>query len=264
MRPRPRGPSDDRSRAGTAAPGLVRGRGRRRPRPPRSVCARASPTIPVTMPAPLRPLSGRRRFTLLAVAALIVVGGALAAGSGFLLVTPVVTPAPSPAAIAPGSPSPAETGLETPAPTAHLHDGTVIAFMRNVEQGPRLLPEAQLPDAAAVDRRHGRAWRSRAAGRRRGQPDPPGLVARRDSPAVLGRDQAVPDRPGRWPATAGRHRLRAAVTDDAALLPVRCARSRSRATAAASSSSGPPPMRPGRSVRGRSRRWTSRAVGCPS
>ena len=90
--------------------------------------------IPATMPAPLRPLSGRRRFTLLAVAALIVVGGALAAGSGFLLVTPVVTPAPSPAAIAPGSPSPTETGLETPAPTAHLHDGTVIAFMRNVNK----------------------------------------------------------------------------------------------------------------------------------
>ena len=51
------------------------------------------------------------------------VGGALAAGSGFLLVTPVVTPAPSPAAIAPGSPSPAATGLETPSPTATCKTG---------------------------------------------------------------------------------------------------------------------------------------------
>jgi WD40 repeat protein len=91
-------------------------------------------TIPATTPAPLRPLSGRRRVTLLAVAALIVVGGALAAGSGFLIVTPVVTPAPSPAAIAPGSPSPAETRLESPSPTAQLHDGTAIAFMRNVNK----------------------------------------------------------------------------------------------------------------------------------
>lgn len=91
-------------------------------------------TIPVTTPAPLRPLSGRRRFTLLAVAALIVVGGALAAGSSFLLVTPVVTPAPSPAAIAPGSPSPTETGPETPSPTVSLRNGATIAFIRNVEE----------------------------------------------------------------------------------------------------------------------------------
>ena len=31
-----------------------------------------------------------------------------------------------------------------------------------------------------------------------------GLVARRDSPAVHGREQALPDRPERWPAAAGR------------------------------------------------------------
>ena len=91
-------------------------------------------TIPVTTPAPLRPLSGRRRFTLLAVAALIVVGGALGRRFRFPAVTPVVTPAPSPAAIAPGSPSPTETGPETPSPTVSLRNGATIAFIRNVDK----------------------------------------------------------------------------------------------------------------------------------
>ena len=216
------------------------------------------------MPAPLRPLSGRRRFTLLAVAALIVVGGALAAGSGFLLVTPVVTPAPSPAAIAPGSPSPAETRLETPAPTAQpaMTDRDRLHAQR--EQGPRLLPEAQLPDAAAVDRRHRRACPSRAAGRRRGQPDPPGLVARWDSPAVLGRDQAAPDRPGRWPPQP----VDTGCAPPSPTTPLSCqydsevafssdGRSivfvRNSTDAAGSIGAG-----------GASRRWISRPVGCPS
>ena len=217
------------------------------------------------MPAPLRPLSGRRRFTLLAVAALIVVGGALAAGSGFLLVTPVVTPAPSPAAD--------RTGLAVAGGDQARDAGTDREPARrdrdrlHPQRRTRpaiVVPEAQLPDAAAVDRRHRRACPSRAAGRRRGQPDPPRLVARWDSPAVLGRDQAVPDRPGRWPATAGRHRLRAAVTDDAALLPIRC---RGRVLERRPQHRLRPVLhRCGRVDRcgGASRRWISRAVGCPS
>ena len=39
-------------------------------------------TIPATTPVPLRAPGGRRGFTLLAVAAVLLVGGAVAAGSG--------------------------------------------------------------------------------------------------------------------------------------------------------------------------------------
>ena len=39
-------------------------------------------TIPATTPVPLRARGGRRGFTLLAVAAVLIVGGVLAAGSG--------------------------------------------------------------------------------------------------------------------------------------------------------------------------------------
>ena len=51
--------------------------------------------IPATTSMPLRPLGRRRNFTLLAVAAVLVVGGALAAGSGLVRFTTVVPPAPS-------------------------------------------------------------------------------------------------------------------------------------------------------------------------
>ncbi len=51
--------------------------------------------IPVSAPAPLRQLPRRRGMTLLAAAALLLVGGALAAGSGLVRFTEVVPPTPS-------------------------------------------------------------------------------------------------------------------------------------------------------------------------
>ena len=80
--------------------------------------------IPRTTPIPLRPLSGRRGMTLLAAAAVLLVGGALAAGAGFRLpsvVPPVPTPQPSralgptPSATeATGSPRPEASPLAGP------------------------------------------------------------------------------------------------------------------------------------------------------
>ncbi len=181
--------------------------------------------IPVTMPAPLRPLSGRRRFTLLAVAALIVVGGALAAGSGFLRVTPVVTPAPSPAAVAPGSPSPTETRLETPSPTAEparrrrrspssatSNKARSCSSFRKTTTcpTPRLWVVGSDGHGAHELLADGMGSQTLLAW----SPDGTRLLYSDD-------DQAVPDRRQRRPAAACRHRLRAAVADDAAVLPVR-------------------------------------------
>lgn len=76
--------------------------------------------IPATVPAPtrLRPRSRRRGFTLLAVAAVLLVGGALAAGSGLMRLTAVVPPTPSEALLATPTPSTSETPAETASPTA--------------------------------------------------------------------------------------------------------------------------------------------------
>ena len=51
--------------------------------------------IPVTTPTPLRPISRRRGFTLLAVAAVLAVGGAVAVGAGLVRFSPVPPPVPS-------------------------------------------------------------------------------------------------------------------------------------------------------------------------
>jgi len=48
-------------------------------------------TIPATTPVPLRARGRRRGFTLLAVAAVLIVGGVLAAGSGIINPRPAVT-----------------------------------------------------------------------------------------------------------------------------------------------------------------------------
>jgi hypothetical protein len=113
-------------------------------------------TIPATAPAPLRPLGRRRNFTLLAVAAVLLVGGALAAGSGLLRLTSVVPPTPSEALLATSVPSTSETPTETasatasPSPTPLSLDltwtnipldskvGILSALFERREQSPRL------------------------------------------------------------------------------------------------------------------------------
>jgi Tol biopolymer transport system component len=87
-------------------------------------------TIPATVPTPLRARDRRRGFTLLAVAAVLVVGGALAAGSGIISPRPVVTLLPNVAVVAPSA-SPAS---ETPTPTPNIRPGSSIAFIRSVEK----------------------------------------------------------------------------------------------------------------------------------
>ena len=87
--------------------------------------------IPSTTPTPLRQWGRRRGFTLLAVAAVLVVGGALAAGSGIISPRPAVTPAPNVAVVVPsGSPI-----YGTPAPTPNIQAGRSIAFIRPVDKG---------------------------------------------------------------------------------------------------------------------------------
>jgi Tol biopolymer transport system component len=77
--------------------------------------------IPHATPIPIRPLGGRRGFTLLAAAALLLVGGALAAGSGLLRLPSVVPPQPAPSLAAETSgptisPSPVPTATPVPVP----------------------------------------------------------------------------------------------------------------------------------------------------
>ncbi len=84
--------------------------------------------IPASTPTTLRRGSRRRGLTLLAVAAVLVVGGAFAAGSGLVHPTPVVTPPPN-VAIVPPSVPPASV---EPLPTSVLRPGDSIAFTKIV------------------------------------------------------------------------------------------------------------------------------------
>jgi Tol biopolymer transport system component len=74
--------------------------------------------IPASHPTPLRPLGRRRDLRLLAVAAILLVGGALAAGAGLLRMPFVVRPAPSDALLVAPEPSTSEAPAETASPTA--------------------------------------------------------------------------------------------------------------------------------------------------
>jgi Tol biopolymer transport system component len=86
--------------------------------------------IPSTSPVPLRPPSRRRGFTLLAVAAVLLVGGMLAAGSGVIRPNPKTTPPPRAVVEPTGSPV-----RETAAPAANVRPGAVIAYIRSVDKG---------------------------------------------------------------------------------------------------------------------------------
>jgi Tol biopolymer transport system component len=96
--------------------------------------------IPASAPAPLRALPRRRGVTLLAVAALLIVGGALAAGSGLVRFTEDEPPTPSDALLATASPSPAaptpagSPPAPTPAPPSNARQGGLIAFVRPVQK----------------------------------------------------------------------------------------------------------------------------------
>jgi Tol biopolymer transport system component len=92
--------------------------------------------IPVSAPAPLRPLPRRRGITLLAAAALLFVGGALAAGSGLLRLPAIVPPTPSDALLATAEPSPSsEPGPSVnPSPATNARPGSLIAFNQSVER----------------------------------------------------------------------------------------------------------------------------------
>ena len=91
--------------------------------------------IPASNPTIRRPMSRRRGLTLLSVAAVLVVGGALAAGSGFLRPQPVVTPPPN-VAVVPPSGLPAPTAPSTvPSPTVPaVRPGGSIAFIGIVDK----------------------------------------------------------------------------------------------------------------------------------
>ena len=91
--------------------------------------------IPSTTPAPLRPVGRRRGLTLLGIAAVLVVGGAVAAGAGLLRFNTVKPALPSTAVLTTQPPS--ETPDQTPAPTQNLRTGGFIAFTRVVDKPGR-------------------------------------------------------------------------------------------------------------------------------
>jgi hypothetical protein len=72
--------------------------------------------IPDSYPAPRRPLARPRDLRLLAVAAILLVGGALAAGAGLVRLPSVVRPAPSDAVLVTPVPSPSATPTATASP----------------------------------------------------------------------------------------------------------------------------------------------------
>lgn len=88
--------------------------------------------IPATTPGPMRPLSRGRGFMVLAAAAILLVGGALAVGSGLLRLTTVVPPQPSDAVVATSGPS--SSPIATPSANANIRTGELIAFTRPVQK----------------------------------------------------------------------------------------------------------------------------------
>ena len=134
--------------------------------------------IPVTAPAPLRQLPRRRGITLLAAAALLLVGGAVAAGSGLVRFAEIVPPTPSDALLATPGPTPSSSVM--PSPTVNTRPGDLIAYRGPVEtQTDCRYGQDLMRGLAGVDRRFGRDGRARALPRWHRASGPVGLVAGR-------------------------------------------------------------------------------------
>ena len=202
---RQRGPSDDRPRARTAcARGMPPRSARPRRRP--TTCARVLATIPATTPMPLRSSGRRRGFTLLAVAAVLVVGGVLAAGSGI---------------IEPAADGDARAERRGRCPDRDLRHPRRRRRRPNIRPGTfdRLHParrQGARPASATATCPTSRLWIVGTDGRgahechlRWGhQPGRTGLVARRHAPPLLRRWEALPDRSERRRPPARGNRLR--------------------------------------------------------
>ena len=95
--------------------------------------------IPRTTPRPAWRIGRARGLTLLAAAALLLVGGAMSAGSGILRLPAVVPPKPVPPVAllpttSPDQESSRPAGTPSPAPIGALQAGTQIAYIRTTEK----------------------------------------------------------------------------------------------------------------------------------
>ena len=106
--------------------------------------------IPRPSSRPARRFGRRRGVTLLAAAAVLLVGGAVAAGSGLLRLPSLVPPEPVPSLAVVPTLSPAPS--ETPSPTETSRPGALIAFIRTTDKptnggkcGPEAAPTCPAP-----------------------------------------------------------------------------------------------------------------------
>ncbi|MFL5674744.1 MAG: kelch repeat-containing protein, partial [Chloroflexota bacterium] len=94
--------------------------------------------IPVVTPTVVGAPSRRRGLTLLGIAAVLMVGGAIVVGSGSVRLPSVVPPVPSDALRASTGPGPSPDASGVPSrsasPTPNLRPGRLIAFIRDVDK----------------------------------------------------------------------------------------------------------------------------------
>ncbi len=148
-----------------------------------------------------------RGITLFAAAALVLLGGAAAVGSGLLRLPSVVPPKPPPSFALVPTASPAAS----PSPVGAVRPGALIALIRTTDKPKGKCyegPPCPIPRLWVVGSDGSGAHELFPDGV--GNQGSPGLVARRDPPALLGRRQAVPDR---------RQRQRAQLVDTGCVAP---------------------------------------------
>ena len=153
--------------------------------------------IPASTPMPLRPIARRRNFTLLAVAAVLVVGGGLAAGAGLMRFTSVVPPLADPTrrSCPRASPPPARpTAVADHAPAGRRPDRLHPAGGEAGTEVHELPAHHELPDPLASGPSRPAGAAPTSCPDRLRQADARGLVARRRQPRLPGRGQAVRDR----------------------------------------------------------------------